>query len=145
MGIFLRRFLCKRLFRHAGDNIVVKNRVFFGTGAKLSIGNNSQLGSKARIQGTVMIGADCVMGPEVVIMAAHHNYDRIDVPVRLQGGGESPVCIGNDVWIGTRVVIMPGVTIGDHSILGACAVVTKDVPSFAVVAGVPAKIVKTRR
>ena len=57
---------------------------------------------------------------------------------------EQPIHIGNDVWIGTRAIILSGVTVGDHSVVGAGAVVTKDVPPYAVVGGVPAKILKMR-
>jgi len=58
---------------------------------------------------------------------------------------DEPVKIGDDVWIGTRVVILPGVTVGHGAIIGASAVVTKDVPPYAIVAGVPAKVVKWRK
>lgn len=57
---------------------------------------------------------------------------------------EKEVVIGNDVWIGTRVIILPGVTIGDHSIIGAGAVVTKSFPDYSIIGGVPAKLIKSR-
>ena len=96
--------------------------------------------------GPVTIGNDVMMGPEMVIYTSGHKTDRIDIPMRLQGGTEvEPVTIGNDVWIGRRVMIMPGVSIGNGCVIGAGTVVTKDVPDYCVVAGVPAKIVKERR
>ena len=86
-----------------------------------------------------------MMGPEVVIYTSGHKHDRLDIPMIEQGSSETyPVIIGNDVWIGRRAIIMPGVTIGDGVIIGAGAVVTKNVEPYVVVAGVPAKVVKKR-
>ena len=84
------------------------------------------------------------MGPDVVIMATSHGYDRTDLPVRLQGGWEKPISIGNDVWIGTRVIVLPGVNLGDHCIVAAGAVVTKSFPAYSIVGGVPARLLKAR-
>ncbi len=80
-----------------------------------------------------------------MIMTNSHAYNDPHRPINQQGATiRKPVVIGNDVWIGTRVVILPGVTIGDGAVIGAGAIVTKSIPSYAVVAGVPAKIVKWR-
>ena len=144
VGYALRRWAARKLLRHCGPGIIVKDRCYFGDGSRLSVGKNSQLGQNSRLQGDVTIGDDCVMGPDVVIMATSHGYDRTDIPIRLQGGWEKPIRIGNDVWIGTRVVILPGVEIGDHCIVAAGAVVTKSFPPYSVIAGVPAKLVKSR-
>ncbi|MBR1609202.1 MAG: acyltransferase [Kiritimatiellae bacterium] len=144
IGYKLRRCAARRLLRSCGRNVIVKNRCYFGDGSRLSVGNDSQLGQNSRLQGRIDIGNDCVMGPDVVIMATSHGYDRSDIPVRLQGGWEKPVRIGNDVWIGTRAVILPGCEIGDHCIVAAGAVVTKSFPPFSIVAGVPARVVKRR-
>ena len=144
VGYKTRRWVTKRLLRHCGQRIVVKNRCYFGDGSRLSVGNDSQLGQNARLQGDITVGDDCVMGPDVVIMATSHGHDRTDIPIRLQRGWEKPIRIGNDVWIGTRAIILPGVEIGDHCIVAAGAVVTKSFPPYSVVAGVPARIVKNR-
>ena len=86
-----------------------------------------------------------MMGPEVVIYTSGHTFDSIDVPMMDQGDtAERPVTIGNDVWLGRRVIIMPGVNIGDGCVIGAGAVVTKDIPAYSVAAGVPAKVIKSR-
>ena len=85
------------------------------------------------------------MGPEVLIMTSSHKFDRIDIPMCEQGDmSPKKVVIGSDVWIGARVIILPGVQIGSGSIIGAGAVVTKDIPPFSVVGGVPAKVIKSR-
>ena len=87
-----------------------------------------------------------MMGPEVVIYTRNHNTANPDVPMREQGMGEvKPVVIEDDVWIGARVCILPGVTVGTGSVLGAYTVVTKDVPPYSVVVGNPGKVVKNRK
>ena len=85
------------------------------------------------------------MGQDVIVYTTRHKDDRVDIPMREQGMAEVlPVTIGNDVWIGSRVIILPGVTIGDGCIIGAGAVVTKDVPPYSVVGGVPGRIIRKR-
>lgn len=143
-GYKVRRWVARRLLRHCGQRIVVKNRCYFGDGSRLSVGNDSQLGQNARLQGDITIGDDCVMGPDVVIMATSHGYDRVDLPIRLQGGHEKPIRIGNDVWIGTRAILLPGVELGDHCIVGAGSVVTKSFPPYSVLGGVPARLLRSR-
>lgn len=86
-----------------------------------------------------------MMGPDVSILTHTHNIERTDIPMGQQGMRVSEVVIGNDVWIGMRVVIMPGVRIGNGVVIGAGAVVTKDVPDYAIVGGVPARIIKFRK
>ena len=87
-----------------------------------------------------------MMGQDCLIYTENHKYDRIDCTIDQQGYQEArPVVIGDDVWIGGRVIILPGVTIGNGAILGAGAVVTHDVPSYAIVGGNPAKIIKYRK
>ena len=86
------------------------------------------------------------MGPEVIIYTSGHKHDKTDIPMMDQGMEETKqVIIGDDVWIGRRVIIMPGVNIGNGVIIGAGAVVTKDVPDYCIVGGVPAKILKWRK
>lgn len=87
-----------------------------------------------------------MMGPDVVILLHNHRFDRTDVPMRFQEFSESePVIIDDDVWIGCRVTILPGVRIGKGAIIGAASVVTKDVPEYAIVGGNPAKVIKMRK
>lgn len=86
-----------------------------------------------------------MMRPDVSILTHTHNIERTDIPMGQQGMRVSEVIIGNDVWIGMRVVIMPGVRIGIGVVIGAGAAVTKDVPDYAIVGGVPARIIKFRK
>lgn len=91
------------------------------------------------------LGGDVMMAPHVTILSNSHNFSRTDIPMGAQGTPAArPVRIGNDVWIGTRAIILPGVQIGDHCIIAARAVVTKDVPDRAIVGGNPARIIRYR-
>ena len=100
----------------------------------------------ARVCGECEIGDYVMMGTDVVIITRNHSFEKTDAPMMCQGiEKELPVIIGNDVWIGDRVMILPGVHIGDGSIIAAGAVVTHDVPEYSIVAGVPAKVIKKRK
>lgn len=135
-----------RLFDACGKNVNIERGADFGTGRGITIGNNSGLGINCKIRGPIDIGNNVMMGPDVCILTSSHNTSRIDIPMSEQGSlPKKKVTIGNDVWIGTRVIILPGVAIGDGVIIGAGAVVTKDVPDYAIVGGVPARIIKFRK
>lgn len=89
----------------------------------------------------VTIGDHVLLGPAVQIYTATH---PLDAPLRRTGiEGAKPIGIGNDVWIGGGTIVLPGVSIGDRAVIGAGAVVTKDVPADVVVAGNPARVVRT--
>lgn len=140
----IRAFCGKLMLRSCGKNVNIEHGALFS--AKASLGDHSGIGINARINGECRIGSHVMMGTDVVIITRNHAFDRTDIPMMEQGFEEErPVTIGNDVWIGDRVIILPGVTIGDGSILAAGAVVTHDVPPYAIVAGVPAKVIKMRK
>ena len=87
-----------------------------------------------------------MMGPDCIIYTRNHKIDDVTVPMNTQGNAEEkPVTIGDDVWIGGRVIILPGVKIGSHSVVGAGSVVTKDVPEWSIAAGNPATVKKYRK
>ncbi len=94
--------------------------------------------------GGVEIGADTLLSPGVQVISGNHVFDNPKVPIRFQGTAYGKVSIGEDCWLGTNVVVVPGVTIGRGSVVGAGAVVTKDIPEFSVALGVPAKVVGHR-
>ena len=114
-------------------------------GGGISIGKGSGLGVNCLVHGPLEIGEKVMMGPDVVILTHTHNIDRTDIPMGDQGSRVAKVTIGNDVWIGMRSIIMPGVKIGNGAVIGAGAIVTKDVPDYAIVGGVPAKVIKYRK
>ncbi|MBK7673470.1 MAG: acyltransferase [Candidatus Accumulibacter sp.] len=144
-GYAFRRMLVRRIGVSVGQSVIVKHNAQFGAGVGLVIGDRAQLGHNCRLGNNVTIGCDVVMGPDVIIMTSAHAFEDPYVPVNLQGALPIlAVTIGDDVWIGTRVIILPGVTIGRGAVIGAGAVVTKDVPPFAIVGGVPAKVIRYR-
>lgn len=131
------------ILKKAGKNINIEKGAIFNH--LVSLGNNSGIGVNCEILGPVEIGDFVNMGPEVIVYTRNHEFRRTDIPMQKQGYSEvKPVTIGNDVWIGRRVIILPGVIIGDGAIIGAGAIVTKDVKPFTIVAGNPAKIIKER-
>lgn len=139
----IRGFCGKLMLKSCGKKVNIEQGAIFS--AKTSLGDYSGIGINARINGTCTIGAKVMMGTDVVVITRNHAFDRIDIPMMEQGFEEErPVVIGNDVWIGDRVIILPGVHVGDGAILAAGAVVTKDVPPYAIVGGVPAKVIKMR-
>lgn len=142
----VRAALCRGIFRKMGKKVNIEHGVFFGSGKDIEIGDYSGLGLNSRVMGPLKIGDNVMMGPEVMIFSRNHNIDRTDIPMIKQGDTpEMPVTIGDDVWIGARAIILPGVTVGRGAVVGAGAVVTKDVPEYAVVGGVPAKVIKYRQ
>src|SRR5699024_4409224 len=102
-------------------------------------------GRYSMLQGEITIGNGVMIGPYCLIYTCNHNTKDLSVPMFKQGMDVmKPVVIEDDVWIGGRVIILPGVHIGTGAIIGAGAVVTKDVPEYAIVAGNPAKIIRYR-
>jgi maltose O-acetyltransferase len=142
----IRAFVCQVIFMKMGDGVVVKRGAYFGNGSKLQIGSGSQIGEGARIEHDTVIGEKVMMGLEVLALATRHRDDDLSVPLIDQGYyPRRPVVIGSGVWIGARVILLPGVRIGDNAIVAAGAVVTRDVPPWSVVGGVPARVIKYRR
>lgn len=140
----LRRFCGKLMLAHCGKKVNIERNALFSP--KVSLGDYSGIGVNAKIYGTCVIGDYVMMGEDCTIITRNHKYDRTDIPMMEQGfEEEKPVHIGNDVWIGDKVVIMPGVHIGDGCIIGAGAVVTRDIPAYSIAAGVPAKVIKSRK
>lgn len=92
----------------------------------------------------ITIGKNCMISYQVHMRTDMHRHDRTSIPMKEQGFDESDIVVGDDVWIGYGAQVMPGVVIGDGAIIGAGAVVTKDVPSMAVVGGIPVKLIKMR-
>lgn len=121
---------------------------YFHYSQNISIGNNVWIGPKADFDGAgeITIGNGVIFAPEVCIYSRTHNFNSNDLSalpfdnIMLT----APVIIKDYVWIGRKVIILPGVTIGKGAIIGAGAVVSKDIPDYAIAVGNPAKVVKYR-
>ena len=115
-------------------------------GEGLRVGDRSNLGHWAYIgcSGFVSIGSDVLMGPRVALLAENHNLDSAEEPIKAQGVTRLPIVVEDDVWLGAGATVVGGVTVGRGSVVAAGSVVTRDVEPFSIVAGAPAKLVRTR-
>ena len=106
------------------------------------IGDHTRVGLHNTIIGPVKIGNHVNLAQGITVTALNHNFADPDKRIDEQGVSTTPVTIGDDIWIGANAAILPGVSLGDHSVVAAGAVVTKEVPPHSLVAGVPARIIK---
>lgn len=139
------RQLCAKwiLGDRCGVWVNIEKNVSFGDG--LTIGNGSGIGANSIIPSHVTIGNNVMMGQDVLMFTQNHRTDRLDIVMGGQGmTPHKPISIGNDVWIGARVTILPGVHVGNGCVVGAGAVVTKDIPDFEIWGGNPAHFLKSR-
>jgi acetyltransferase-like isoleucine patch superfamily enzyme len=112
----------------------------------ISIGAKTVLGQECTISSFqhVSIGRECVIADRVMLIDFDHGMVEVDRPIRLQGIYKRDVRVGSNVWIGYGACILRGVEVGDNAVIGTNAVVTCDVPANAVVAGVPARVIRMR-
>jgi acetyltransferase-like isoleucine patch superfamily enzyme len=136
-----------RHVRFAGPGNVSPDAVFQNA-ARIEIGHRVRIGSRCHLwagpsHGRIILGDDVLFGPDVLLTAASYRHD-LGSPVTDQPMAEADIVIGNDVWLATRAIILPGTTIGDGSIIAAGAVVKGDFPPMSIIAGSPARIVSHR-
>lgn len=131
-AMLLRKYFAQ--FGH-GSSISFQTRIL--EPGNIRVGSRTMLPNWSVLDGRggLHIGDDVMLGFENVVLSSTHRSDRLDLPMRDQGMYCAPVRIGSDVWTGCRVVILPGVTIGDHAIIATGSVVNKDVAPWAVVGG----------
>ena len=140
----IRRLCVRGMIDKCGKNVNVEHGAFLASGKGIEIGDNSGIGLNCRVAGPLSIGNDVMMAPGVMIFTQNHETRDLSIPMRLQTAPKKKVTIGDDVWIGANALIMPGVSVGDGAIIAAGAVVTKNVDSYAVVGGNPARVIKYR-
>ena len=107
------------------------------------IGDHSRIGLHCTVIGPVRIGSHVNLAQGITVSALNHNFNDTDKTIDSQGVSTKEVVIEDDVWIGANAVILPGVTIGNHSVIAAGAVVTKSIPPHSLAAGVPAIVKRT--
>ena len=130
------------------DDVVIKESCLIcacNNKSIISIGRNTSIGAYSVITSSekIEIGSDCMLGPFIYIVDSNHGTSR-EKKMNQQKNITKPVIVKNDVWIGAKSVILPGVTIGEGAVIGAGSIITKDVESYKIVAGNPAKIIKDR-
>lgn len=131
------------MLSQCGKDVNVEKGATFST--KCTIGDNSGIGINAQL-GIVHIGNNVLMGKDLIAVTRNHGFIDKDTLIRKQGyTEEEPIYIGNDVWIGHRVILLPGVHIADGCVIGAGSVVTKNTEPYGVYAGNPAKRIKDRQ
>jgi acetyltransferase-like isoleucine patch superfamily enzyme len=130
----------------ARDAILVCTGVIAQKGTGIHIGNGTGINAGAYLsgQGGIHIGNDVIIGPGVQIFSENHNFADPEKLIKDQGVTRQGVTIGNNCWIGARVTILDGVDIGNGCLIAAGSVVTKSTPENTIVAGVPAKVLKSR-
>ncbi|WP_316826381.1 acyltransferase [Pedobacter miscanthi] len=163
-GVRLRKFYYSRFWGHSDfvipDHVTIDNiknikighffrvcpdvKIFTENGASIVFGDNFFANYNCFFsanQEDIIIGNDCLLGPDVLIINSNHDT-KTDILIREQPNVAKKIAIGNNVWIGAKSIILPGVIIGDNAVIAAGAVVNKDVEANTLVAGVPAKFIK---
>ena len=142
-------FVSPRSMHFTGGMVYIGNGCSFNAeGGRITIGNmasfNAGVQLNASVGGSISIGANSMFGPGVFMRTADHRFSSLESVMQAQGHECGDIIIEDDVWVGARAIILSGVRIGTGAVIGAGAVVTKDIPPRAVAVGVPAKVVKYR-
>lgn len=126
---------------------IVVSTSFNDIGKGIKLGNNVGIGEYAYLGGAggLEIGDDCIVGQYFSCHPENHNYEIPELLIRQQGVNRKGIIIGSNCWIGSKVTILDGVSIGEGCVIAAGSVVNKDLPAYSVAGGVPAKILKERK
>ena len=141
-------YCTKRKLKKCGSNVYFAKNTIMNVPERIEIMDDVWIQGNCQLNGGggIQIGQGTIFSHDVQLLTQNHNYNSDDlryIPYD-ERNIDKPIIIGKYVWIGARATILPGVTIGDGAVVGACSVVTKSIPSCAVVAGNPAAIIKYR-
>jgi maltose O-acetyltransferase len=141
----IRCFFLRGFLKSMGENITIGSNVFLGNGRDIEVGDYTQINEDTWIR-NVRIGKYVMIAPRAMILNYGHNSTDLETAMMFQGIREYPQTIIEDnVWIGANAIILPGLQIGTGSIVGAGAVLTKNVEPYSIVGGNPAKLLKRRK
>lgn len=131
---------------HFGERCIIDRGMTIEVSGRLEVGAGTIFGHHCTIaaRSSVRIGANCLVAELVSIRDHDHDFSRPEVPTRDQGAVVADVVIGSNVWLGAKVTVLKGVSIGDNAVIGAGAVVSRSIPANGVAVGVPARIVRYR-
>ena len=145
-GQWIRSRWYRRRLAEMGDGVCFLWGIHVNGPDGLRVGDRTRIAQDVQMnaRGGITIGADVLVGPRSMIWSSNHAIDRLDVAIMHQGYTRAAVSIGDGAWLGANCVILPGVHVGDGAVVAAGAVVTRDVPEYAIVGGVPARIIASR-
>lgn len=142
-------FVSPQSMNFSGITLISNYCYFNADGGEISVGNwtafNRGVHLNASCGGKIQIGEKCPIGPGVVMRTANHTFSDVDKFIQDQGHDAADIIIEDNCWISANVIILGGVTIGTGSVIGAGAVVTNNIPPYAIAVGVPAKVIRFRK
>ena len=128
-----------------GKGCKIQRNVYFGNGKGVEIGNHCQINDNVRLD-NIKIGNNIMIARDCIFLGKMHEHNDINMPMNIQGAKISfPTILEDDIWIGARVIVMPGIKISKGCIIGAGAVLTKDTVEYGIYGGIPAKLIKFRK
>ena len=135
----IRYWFAKHIVKSIGSNVNIEKGASLNY--SLVIGNNSGIGVRCEINGEIHIGDNVLIAPDCIFYTQNHEFHDASKLIISQGYSKSsPITIEDDVWIGRRVIVLPGVSIGKGAVIGAGSVVAKDIPAYAIAVGNPVQI-----
>ena len=143
----LRGWHYRALLEYTGKNLRVAQGVRINNPSLVSVGDGVYLGDGVQLYAwdeRIVIGSNVLVAAGVRMITRKHGFADIGRPMADQGYNNAPIVIEDDVWIGFQAIILPGVTVGRGAIVGAGAVVTRDVKPYCIVGGVPARLIRER-
>lgn len=145
-GVAIRYIFLKSLAAECGNNVAIFEGVYLKNIDYIKFGNNISIHAMCYVEGAggITLGDNISIANGVTLISAEHNYTNTLIPIKDQGVKLASIIIEDDVWIGSRAIVLAGSRVKKGSIIGAGAVVTKDIGEYEICVGVPAKVIKNR-